>query len=102
MIKLVISAERGTSEAGIVFLYTARKYRFECMRGVFESRSIQSLVCFVAIGHCLSCHTFHVYFRFFQHLKKCHRFRLYGIYSHFLVSHLFVALWHRTSNYLWS
>ena len=39
MIKLVISAERGTSEAGNVFLHTARKYRFECMRGVFGSHS---------------------------------------------------------------
>ena len=92
MFKLVISAERGTSEAGIVFLHTARKYRFECMRGVFESHSIQSLVCFVTILHCLSCLAFHLYFRLFQHLKKCHRFRLYGIYSHILVSHFFVAL----------
>ena len=72
-----------------------------CM-GSFDHIVAQSLVCFVAIGHCLSCHTFHVYFGLFQHLKKCHRFRLYGIYSHFLVSHFFVALWHRTSNYLWS
>ena len=37
MFKLVISSERGTSEAGNVFLHTARKYRFECMRGVFGS-----------------------------------------------------------------
>ena len=47
MIKLKISAERGTSEAGVVFLHTARKYRFECMRGVFGSHSVPkfSLFC---------------------------------------------------------
>ena len=38
MIKLKISAERGTSEAGNVFLHTVRN-RLECMRGVFGSRS---------------------------------------------------------------
>ena len=38
MIKLRISAERGTSEAGNDFLHTTRKNRFECMRGVFGSK----------------------------------------------------------------
>lgn len=47
MIKLVISAERGTSEAGIVFLHTARKYRFECMR--FESIGLS--VCVGSLNH---------------------------------------------------
>ena len=98
MIKLVISAERGTSEVGIVFLHTARKYRFECMREVFGSHSIQRLVCFVAIRHCL---TFHVYFRLFQHLKKYRRSRLYGIHSHILVSHFFVTLWQCNISDLW-
>ena len=33
MIKIVISAERGTSEAGNVFLHTARKYRLSVCVG---------------------------------------------------------------------
>ena len=82
MIEIVISAERGTSEAGIVFLHTARKYRFECMRGVFGSHSGPKFSLF----YCLSCPTFHLYFGLFEDLKKCPRSRLYGIYSHFLLA----------------
>ena len=69
--------------------------------GSLDRIVVQSLRCFVAIRHWLSCHTFHVYFELFQHLKKCRRSRLYGIRSHILVSHFFVTLWHCNISDLW-
>ena len=58
--------------------------------GSLDHMVVQSLVCFVAIGHCLSCHTFDVYFRFFQHLKKCVIDSVYMVSIHIFLSAIFL------------